>query len=66
MAIEIERKFSIEPKAPLPDLTDVVVPADSRLHNLHAIYFDSPDFFLARKLPTLSRRTGGGDAGWHL
>jgi len=66
VAIEIERKFSIEPKAPLPDLTDVVVPADSRLHNLHAIYFDTPDFLLARNRRTLRRRTGGGDAGWHL
>lgn len=66
MSIETERKFSIDPEAPVPDLSGVVTPGDSRLHHLQAVYFDTPDFLLARNRRTLRRRTGGGDAGWHL
>ncbi|WP_432558862.1 CHAD domain-containing protein [Granulicoccus sp. GXG6511] len=66
MAIETERKFTIGPKVTVPDLTGVVTLGDSRLHNLRAVYFDTPDFLLARNRRTLRRRTGGGDAGWHL
>ncbi|MDO5499956.1 MAG: CYTH and CHAD domain-containing protein [Propionibacteriaceae bacterium] len=66
MAIETERKFAVDPKAPVPDLSGVVTLGESRLHNLRAVYFDTPDFLLARNRRTLRRRTGGSDAGWHL
>lgn len=66
MAIEIERKFSIEPETPVPQLGPVATPATTRLIHLQAKYFDTPDFLLARNSQTLRRRTGGGDAGWHL
>lgn len=66
MSIETERKFSIDPDGRVPELSTVVAHGDSRLHHLQAVYFDSPDFLLARNRRTLRRRTGGGDAGWHL
>ncbi len=33
---------------------------------LDAVYFDTADLRLAARRITLRRRTGGGDAGWHL
>lgn len=66
MAVEIERKFTIEPGKPVPDLGDTAHRGDSRRFQLTAIYFDTPTLELARNRITLRRRTGGNDAGWHL
>lgn len=66
MNVEIERKFAIAPKAPVPDITPAVGIGLRREFDLRAIYFDTPDFALARNQRTLRRRTGGSDAGWHL
>lgn len=66
MAIETERKFTIGPKAAVPDLSSVVNLGATEQHDLRAVYFDTPDFALARNRRTLRRRTGGSDAGWHL
>jgi CHAD domain-containing protein len=64
--VETERKFSIDTKGSVPDLSPVVGTGLAREHELRAVYFDTPDFALARHQRTLRRRTGGTDAGWHL
>lgn len=66
VATEEELKFAPHPSQPVPELTGVAhqVGGDEML--LDAVYFDSPDFQLARAKLTLRRRTGGADAGWHL
>lgn len=66
MAVEIERKFTIEPGKPVPDLGDAAQRGESRSFQLTAVYFDTPTLDLARNRITLRRRTGGNDAGWHL
>lgn len=66
MAIETERKYSTAAETTVPDLSSVVARGATRTHDLRAVYFDTPDFLLARNKRTLRRRTGGSDAGWHL
>lgn len=66
MGIETERKFQIDPNAPVPDLSPTVIAGERRTHHLRAVYFDTPDLLLARNSRTLRRRSGGSDAGWHL
>lgn len=66
MAIETERKFSLGADTPIPDLAPIAIPGERRTHDLRAVYYDTPDFLLARQRRTLRRRTGGSDAGWHL
>jgi CHAD domain-containing protein len=69
---ETERKYeapSADDTAWLPDLTGVdgiasVVHQDTE--DLDAVYYDTDDLRLAGASATLRRRTGGGDAGWHL
>lgn len=67
--METERKYDAGAGARLPELrtipgvTDVAGP---RAEKLEAVYFDTADLRLARYGATLRRRTGGGDAGWHL
>ncbi|MFD3555502.1 CHAD domain-containing protein [Streptomyces goshikiensis] len=72
---EIERKFEFSEKASkatrqaLPDLTGTAAVAavrDEGTVDLDAVYYDTPDQRLAADGLTLRRRTGGGDAGWHL
>lgn len=66
---EVELTFRSEPDAVVPDLRGVPgiatvgEPATARLE---AAYFDTADGALLRAGVTLRRRTGGGDAGWHL
>jgi CHAD domain-containing protein len=67
--LETERKYDVEDGTTLPPLGDlpgvgrVDTPAEQLLV---AEYFDTDDFLLASRQITLRRRTGGGDAGWHL
>ncbi|WP_317443322.1 CYTH and CHAD domain-containing protein [Streptomyces collinus] len=65
---EIERKYESDDSG-LPDLTGVGGVADvldKGLTELDATYYDTADERLAAAALTLRRRTGGGDAGWHL
>ena len=66
---ETERKFDVETRTVLPNLTSAegVVSVDQPSEfQLEAVYFDTPDYDLARNHITLRRRTGGPDDGWHL
>ncbi len=66
---EIERKYEADDSTELPDLTGVAgvaAVADQGTVVLLATYYDTPDQRLAADGVTLRRRTGGGDAGWHL
>ncbi|OIJ90294.1 CYTH and CHAD domain-containing protein [Streptomyces colonosanans] len=66
---EIERKYEAAAGDELPDLTGVrgvAAVTDKGVAELDATYYDTPDERLARASLTLRRRTGGGDAGWHL
>ncbi|WP_030275464.1 CYTH and CHAD domain-containing protein [Streptomyces sp. NRRL B-24484] len=65
---ENERKYDGALDGPLTadGLSEVsgVVPGGTE--KLNAVYFDTPDLRLLRSGITLRRRSGGGDAGWHL
>ncbi|GAB6900257.1 CYTH and CHAD domain-containing protein [Kineosporia succinea] len=66
---EIEIKLDADPEFALPDLTalpGVGSVGEAGEHQLEATYLDTEDFRLIRGGTTLRRRTGGGDAGWHL
>lgn len=67
--VERERKFDLDPDQPVPRLEGVGPVAAQREPvetTLHATYFDTPGYRLARARTTLRRRTGGADEGWHL
>jgi CHAD domain-containing protein len=67
--LEVEAKYDVDEAFQLPALEGVVgvgavdAPVE---HELEAVYHDAADLRLLRARVTLRRRTGGGDAGWHL
>ncbi|MFF4248417.1 CHAD domain-containing protein [Streptomyces sp. NPDC001822] len=66
---EVERKYDATPGTRLPDLTraaGVSAVVHRGPSELDAVYYDTEDLSLAAGSLTLRRRTGGGDAGWHL
>ncbi|MEU1788304.1 CYTH and CHAD domain-containing protein [Streptomyces sparsogenes] len=66
---EVERKYEVPDGGRLPDLTGaagVAEVVDQGTATLDATYYDTADQRLAAHGVTLRRRTGGGDAGWHL
>src|SRR5918911_176170 len=63
IATETERKYDVPAGFALPDLPGA---AEAETFELDATYFDTDDLRLARNRRTLRRRSGGGDAGWHL
>ncbi|GAA3911821.1 CYTH and CHAD domain-containing protein [Actinoplanes auranticolor] len=68
-ATENERKYDVPAGFSLPPLIGaggVRELGEPETHELDATYFDTEDLRLARNKRTLRRRTGGGDAGWHL
>lgn len=66
---EIERKYDVDEGAQVPDLrsvdgidsVDIREPVD-----LEAVYYDTEGLDLAERRIVVRRRTGGGDAGWHI
>jgi CHAD domain-containing protein len=69
VSIEIEDKFDVPVDFEIPELDDVRGCAEAvgpAIHQLVALYFDTPDLRLAAHGITLRRRRGGADAGWHL
>jgi CHAD domain-containing protein len=66
---EIERKYDVDDKAVLPDLTDTVGVAKVETAGeaqLEAEYFDTAEGDLAAHRIVLRRRRGGADEGWHI
>ncbi|NLT25199.1 MAG: CYTH and CHAD domain-containing protein [Microbacteriaceae bacterium] len=73
---EAERKYALPsrvddaaPGRPLGELLDLErlgAHSPERVDVLVADYSDTPELDLLRAKITLRRRTGGGDAGWHL
>jgi CHAD domain-containing protein len=69
IASETERKFDVPDDFALPSLvgTAGISSTDgAETHDLDAVYFDTDELILMQNRCTLRRRTGGGDAGWHL
>jgi CHAD domain-containing protein len=67
--VEVERKFDVDESTPSPSFAGVDGIArveQAETASLDAVYFDTPARDLALHRITLRRRTGGGDAGWHL
>jgi CHAD domain-containing protein len=67
--LEVERKFDVGESTPSPSFAAVggiVRVEQAETESLDAVYFDTPARDLASHRITLRRRTGGGDAGWHL
>lgn len=68
-SLEIERKYDVDPRTPLPDWTSlpgVERQGAAEPRALDARYLDTDDGALARAATALRRRTGGPDAGWHI
>ena len=68
MASEIERKYEVPVGFAVADgAPRTAQPSASRaVHQLIAVYYDTPDLRLAQDRVALRRRTGGTDAGWHV
>ena len=67
--LETEQKFEVGLDFVLPDLSrpaEGMTVTEPHVDLLVASYFDTADLRLAAARITLRRRTGGGDAGWHL
>jgi CHAD domain-containing protein len=67
--LEIETTFDVDADLELPDLGEIdAVASVVRVPTIRlvATYYDTEDLRLLRSKVTLRRRTGGGDAGWHL
>lgn len=63
---EIERKYDVDEKAVLPDLTGIAVVQLEEEVQLEAEYFDTESGDLAKNRIVLRRRRGGKDEGWHV
>jgi inorganic triphosphatase YgiF len=68
-SVEVERKYDVDPDAPLPDwsrLPGVAAVGEPEPRALDARYIDTADAALARARVAVRRREGGPDAGWHV
>lgn len=66
---EVERKFDVVETTVSPSFEGLAVVSrvqHAPTQTLEAVYYDTPNYDLAAKRITLRRRTGGGDAGWHV
>jgi CHAD domain-containing protein len=69
IASETERKYDVPEGFALPKLAGAAgirSVTGAETHDLDATYFDTDELILMKNRRTLRRRTGGGDAGWHL
>ncbi|MER7445836.1 CYTH domain-containing protein [Microbacterium sp. NPDC097977] len=67
--VEVERKYDVDARTPLPqwsDLPGVTAVSEGEVRELDARYLDTDDAALSRAGVALRRRTGGPDAGWHI
>ena len=67
---EVERKYEVpegaETRIDWSSLKGWAVSADPSEHRMEAVYYDTDDMALARRLVALRRRRGGSDDGWHV
>jgi len=63
---EIERKYDVDEKATLPDLSGIARVEQQGEARLEAEYFDTERGDLAARRIVLRRRRGGSDEGWHI
>jgi CHAD domain-containing protein len=63
---EIERKYDVDEKAAVPDLSDIARVEQAGEAELEAQYFDTERGDLAAHRVVLRRRRGGSDEGWHI
>ncbi len=63
---ERERKYELPTDSELPSLAELARSGRPRDEKLVAVYYDTLNLRLVRAGVTLRKRTGGGDAGWHL
>ena len=67
--IEVERKFVVDDDAAMQGLEKLepsLRVGSVETLDLDALYYDTPDYRLARSGAALRLRSGGTDAGWHL
>ena len=67
--VELETKFDVIEDTVSPSFDGLTAVSRSEklpAQHLEALYYDTAGFDLAVNRITLRRRTGGGDAGWHL
>ncbi|MFI7743349.1 CYTH and CHAD domain-containing protein [Kocuria rhizosphaericola] len=67
---EVERKYEFpegaEARVDWNRLEGCTVSADPVEHRMEAVYHDTQDMALGRRLVALRRRRGGADDGWHV
>lgn len=67
---EVERKYEfpegVEARVDWSGLEGWTVSADPVEHRMEAVYHDTQDMALGRRLVALRRRRGGADDGWHV
>jgi hypothetical protein len=63
---EIERKYDVDEKAAVPDLSEIARVEQAGEAELEAQYFDTERGDLAAHRVVLRRRRGGSDEGWHI
>lgn len=67
---EVERKYEVpegaEARIDWSTLEGHTVSADPVEHRMEAVYHDTEDMALGRRLVALRRRRGGADDGWHV
>ncbi|MGK2901910.1 MAG: CHAD domain-containing protein [Mycobacterium sp.] len=67
--IEVERKFDVVETTVSPSFEGLAMVSrvqHAPTQTLEAVYYDTPNYDLAARRITMRRRTGGGDAGWHV
>ncbi|MFF0988466.1 CYTH and CHAD domain-containing protein [Kocuria nitroreducens] len=67
---EVERKYEFpegtEARVDWSGLEGCTVSAEPVEHRMEAVYYDTQDMALGRRLVALRRRRGGADDGWHV
>jgi CHAD domain-containing protein len=67
---EVERKYEFpegaEARVDWSALEGYTVSVEPVEHRMEAVYHDTPDMALGRRLVALRRRRGGADDGWHV
>jgi CHAD domain-containing protein len=67
---EVERKYEVpegtQARIDWSGLQGFTVAAEPVEHRMEAVYYDTADMALGRRMVALRRRRGGADDGWHI